>query len=117
MVDELIGRTSQGLRKHRSDLEDTVLGKHAQLRIPQATNLRPLLPVHSRNNNAVNAHASRTRTFAANVDATVADPRKTGMALMLDDGTRKSHSMAENSAFVSGFFRGLCEKKNFAQLV
>ena len=34
-----------------------------------------------------------------------ATARQSGLAFMLDDGTRKSHSMAENSAFVSGFFR------------
>jgi heme oxygenase len=36
---------------------------------------------------------------------------------MLDEGTRKSHSVAENSAFVTGFFRGLTQKKQFSQLV
>ena len=45
------------------------------------------------------------------------DPRKAGLALQLDDGTRKSHSVAENSAFVTGFFRGIAEKQTFAQLV
>jgi len=43
--------------------------------------------------------------------------RAKGLALMLDDGTRKSHSMAENSAFVSGFFRGVSTKEQFGQLV
>ena len=33
--------------------------------------------------------------------------RSTGLALALDDGTRKSHSVAENTAFVTGFFRGI----------
>ena len=32
--------------------------------------------------------------------------RSSGLALALDDGTRKSHSMAENTAFVTGFFKG-----------
>ena len=31
--------------------------------------------------------------------------RGEGLALLLDDGTRKSHSVAENTAFVTGFFR------------
>jgi len=35
------------------------------------------------------------------------NPRLSGLSLMLDDGTRKSHSMAENTAFVSGFFKGV----------
>ena len=32
--------------------------------------------------------------------------REDGLALLLDDGTRKSHSLAENTAFVNGFFKG-----------
>merc|ERR1719453_17550 len=43
--------------------------------------------------------------------------RSTGLALALDDGTRKSHSIAENTAFVTGFFRGIAKKEAFAQLV
>ena len=43
--------------------------------------------------------------------------RKMGLALALDDGTRKSHSVAENTAFVSGFFRGIGTRAAFSQLV
>ena len=43
--------------------------------------------------------------------------RSTGLALALDDGTRKSHSVAENTAFVTGFFRGIATKQAFGQLV
>ena len=43
--------------------------------------------------------------------------RSTGLALALDDGTRKSHSVAENTAFVTGFFRGIATKAAFSQLV
>jgi len=43
--------------------------------------------------------------------------RKSGLALMLDDGTRKSHSVAENTAFVTGFFKGIAERDSFARLV
>lgn len=43
--------------------------------------------------------------------------RSVGLALALDDGTRKSHSLAENTAFVTGFFRGIAKKEAFAQLV
>lgn len=46
----------------------------------------------------------------------VSNPRKEGLALMLDDGTRKSHSMAENTAFVSGFFKGIATKESFSNL-
>lgn len=45
------------------------------------------------------------------VDDVATNPRKEGLALMLDDGTRKSHSMAENTAFVSGFFKGIATKE------
>ena len=43
--------------------------------------------------------------------------RSEGLALALDDGTRKSHSVAENTAFVTGFFRGIATKQAFSQLV
>lgn len=46
-----------------------------------------------------------------------ANPRTEGLALMLDDGTRKSHSVAENTAFVSGFFRGLSTKEAYRNLL
>jgi len=50
------------------------------------------------------------------VEVSVTNPRKEGLALMLDDGTRKSHSMAENTAFVSGFFKGIATKESFSNL-
>mmetsp|Transcript_5993 Transcript_5993/g.12005 ORF Transcript_5993/g.12005 Transcript_5993/m.12005 type:complete len:295 (+) Transcript_5993:203-1087(+) len=43
--------------------------------------------------------------------------RSSGLALSLDDGTRKSHSVAENTAFVTGFFKGISTKRAFSQLV
>lgn len=36
---------------------------------------------------------------------------------MLDEGTRKSHSMAQNSAFVTGFFKGLSTKNSYRDLL
>lgn len=45
------------------------------------------------------------------------NPRHTGLALQLDDGTRKSHSVAQNSAFVTGFFKGLSTKESYRNLV
>mmetsp|Transcript_24893 Transcript_24893/g.45073 ORF Transcript_24893/g.45073 Transcript_24893/m.45073 type:complete len:297 (-) Transcript_24893:87-977(-) len=45
------------------------------------------------------------------------NPRMLGLALMLDDGTRKSHSMAQNSAFVSGFFKGLSTREAYRALI
>lgn len=43
--------------------------------------------------------------------------RSEGLALALDDGTRKSHSVAENTAFVTGFFRGMSNEESFSRLV
>jgi heme oxygenase len=45
------------------------------------------------------------------------NPRNVGLALLLDDGTRKSHSIAQNSAFVSGFFKGLSTRKAYGALL
>ncbi|CAJ1950822.1 unnamed protein product [Cylindrotheca closterium] len=45
------------------------------------------------------------------------NPRKLGLALQLDDGTRKSHSMAQNTAFVSGFFKGLANRESYGALL
>jgi len=56
------------------------------------------------------------RVYAAAVEESVS-ARQTGLALMLDEGTRKSHSMAENTAFVTGFFKGIAKKDSFARLV
>merc|ERR1712125_142976 len=43
--------------------------------------------------------------------------RQSGLALLLDDGTRKSHSVAESTQFVTGFFKGLGDTKSFSELV
>mmetsp|Transcript_19405 Transcript_19405/g.25034 ORF Transcript_19405/g.25034 Transcript_19405/m.25034 type:complete len:295 (-) Transcript_19405:112-996(-) len=43
--------------------------------------------------------------------------RTFGLAFQLDEGTRKSHSIAENTQFVTGFFKGLSNKKSFSALV
>jgi hypothetical protein len=45
------------------------------------------------------------------------NPRLAGLALLLDDGTRKSHSMAQNSAFVTGFFKGLSTRDSYRALI
>jgi len=60
-------------------------------------------------------HAVRHR--AAPLQAAVKEEaRMTGLALELDDGTRKVHSVAENTQFVAGFFKGLGQRESFAQL-
>lgn len=53
-----------------------------------------------------------TAVAVSNVSA-----RESGLALALDDGTRKSHSMAENTQFVTGFFKGISTREAFSQLV
>jgi Heme oxygenase len=51
------------------------------------------------------------------INQEITNPRKEGLALMLDDGTRKSHSVAQNSAFVTGFFKGLSSRDSYAKLL
>mmetsp|Transcript_6725 Transcript_6725/g.16412 ORF Transcript_6725/g.16412 Transcript_6725/m.16412 type:complete len:314 (-) Transcript_6725:247-1188(-) len=59
---------------------------------------------------------------AATADSTAdstadTNPRLSGLALALDDGTRKSHSMAENTAFVQGFFKGISSADSYKNLL
>lgn len=58
-----------------------------------------------------NLHMSTT------AEADVDNPRLTGLALALDSGTRKSHSVAQNTAFVTGFFKGLSTKESYGALL
>lgn len=51
------------------------------------------------------------------VSKTTGNARLSGLALMLDDGTRKSHSVAESTQFVTGFFKGLGDRESFSKLV
>jgi heme oxygenase len=46
-----------------------------------------------------------------------ANPRLNGLAYELDEGTRKSHSMAQNTAFVEGFFKGISKKESYRDLL
>merc|ERR1712050_45776 len=55
-------------------------------------------------------------TDAAAETSNEINPRKVGLALQLDDGTRKSHSMAQNTAFVTGFFKGLANRQAYGAL-
>ena len=64
-------------------------------------------------------HSQRRRLSSPIVSSALSSTesaRSSGLALALDDGTRKSHSMAENTAFVGGFFRGMSSKPSFAKL-
>lgn len=62
------------------------------------------------------ATAPAARTRAVRATAQDASPRASGLALQLDDGTRKVHSVAENTQFVTGFFKGLGDAGSFSQL-
>lgn len=53
----------------------------------------------------------------ASPSSTIVNPRDEGLALALDSGTRKSHSLAENTAFVTGFFKGLSTRESYGALV
>lgn len=58
-----------------------------------------------------------TESSTSTDTAVKVNPRKEGLALQLDDGTRKSHSMAENTAFVTGFFKGLSNRDSYSKLL
>lgn len=69
-------------------------------------------------------HPRRTQssslTAVTSSDAEIiqkSNPRLEGLALQLDDGTRKSHSVAQNSAFVTGFFKGLSSRVSYQKLI
>ena len=47
----------------------------------------------------------------------VNNPRLEGLSFMLDNGTQKSHLVAENTAFVTGFFKGLSTKNSYRSLL
>lgn len=70
----------------------------------------------AQNNNAARQQSQLYESQAVE-DVTLDNPRQTGMALMLDDGTRKSHSMAENTQFVTGFFKGLANRNSYRSLM
>jgi hypothetical protein len=69
---------------------------------------------HRQHHTPVSSQLYATETA---VGATVENPRQSGLALMLDDGTRKSHSMAQNTQFVTGFFKGLANRDSYRSLV
>jgi len=78
---------------------------------------RPFLPMTMR----PSGKESRLRVVSTDAEETgtvgTTNPRTEGLALMLDDGTRKSHSLAENTAFVSGFFKGLSTQQAYRNLL
>lgn len=80
--------------------------------LQSSQSFRSFVNVHKVNNkftlNAVEIESPKSE---------IENPREFGLALELDDGTRKSHSIAENTQFVSGFFKGLSNRKAFSRLV
>ena len=63
--------------------------------------------------------ATSMETASTTKEETIVDanPRLAGLAFALDDGTRKSHSMAENTAFVQGFFKGISSPDSYKNLL
>ena len=74
--------------------------------LPSASAFLPATPRHS-----------NTALAATSVEEASTNPRLSGLALALDDGTRKSHSMAENTAFVQGFFKGISSPDSYKNLL
>ena len=64
---------------------------------------------------SVNEQDSESKDIASTSDND--NPRLSGLAFLLDDGTRKSHSIAQNTAFVSGFFKGLSTREAYRSLL
>ena len=67
--------------------------------------------------NAIDTTSSSSSSSTAATTDDNNNPRLTGLALMLDDGTRKSHSIAQNTQFVSGFFKGLADRESYKALI
>jgi heme oxygenase len=59
----------------------------------------------------------RGTSIYSTAEAATDNPRLSGLAFMLDDGTRKSHSIAENTSFVTGFFKGLANRDSYKALM
>ena len=86
-----------------------------------------LLTLQQANGFTINQHGlvSQRRTLSTpsmstpgTVEAeTESNPRMEGLALALDSGTRKSHSVAQNTAFITGFFKGLSTKESYGALL
>lgn len=83
--------------------------------------VRTSKPTLLRTSTARFAEEATATAVAEKLDDEVALPgvsaRQSGLALLLDDGTRKSHSVAESTQFVTGFFKGLGDTKSFSELV
>jgi len=68
--------------------------------------------------NARPAFSTSTSKLMSSATSTeLENPRKVGLAFQLDDGTRKSHSIAQNSSFVTGFFKGLSNREAYSKLL
>ncbi|NJK61210.1 MAG: heme oxygenase [Oscillatoriales cyanobacterium SM2_1_8] len=72
-------------------------------------------------NPAVNTAASAVNGDTSDLAAIEATPAtgetNGGLALKLREGTAKSHSMAESTAFITGFLKGIVDKESYRKLV
>ncbi len=76
------------------------------------------VPVATTTTSGLSSSTTTTTILDASaVETAEANPRLKGLALALDDGTRKSHSMAQNSAFVQGFFKGISSPESYKNLL
>lgn len=67
--------------------------------------------------NPTTSHQRISSLQMSTTSETSTNPRKEGLALQLDNGTRKSHSIAQNSAFLTGFLKGLSNKESYSKLL
>mmetsp|Transcript_50207 Transcript_50207/g.58604 ORF Transcript_50207/g.58604 Transcript_50207/m.58604 type:complete len:323 (+) Transcript_50207:70-1038(+) len=78
------------------------------------SSLYSVTPELSTDVDAITTSQNKQATSASTISE---NPRLSGLSFTLDDGTRKSHSLAENTAFVTGFFGGLSSPQSFKKLV
>merc|ERR1712113_323378 len=107
LVGQALALLLQGQNPHVSSLQHVSCGKLLSQGRPFTIHMA-LSDQERRISKAMELQKSETLTESA---------RSKGHSLALDDGTRKSHSVAENTAFVTGFFRGIATKSSFSQLV
>merc|ERR1712113_593876 len=107
LVGQALALLLQGQNPHVSSLQHVSCGKLLSQGRPFTIHMA-LSDQERRISKAMELQKPETLTESA---------RSKGLSLALDDGTRKSHSVAENTAFVTGFFRGIATKSSFSQLV
>ena len=79
--------------------------------------LHSVVLVYSTTTNTENTNSDNPKVVEVTANDNNNNPRLEGLALLLDDGTRKSHSIAQNTAFVTGFFKGLGTRDSYRTLM